>query len=191
MAGALCALLLLFKPWPTSADDARPLNAIMLVARSGLPDSDFADAVVLVMNNLGPAPLGLIVNRPTRTMVSELFPDLERLARLHDKLYFGGPVEIGPIWFLFRAATPPEHAIQAFDGVCLSADRDLLLRLLRRDKPMEGLRIFIGHAGWAPGQLEAEINRGDWTLEPADSDTIFNDKRKQPRPASPGPKLST
>jgi putative transcriptional regulator len=191
VAGALCAVLLLFgTSWPTSADDAKPLTAILLIARFESPDSDFADSVVLVMNNLGPAPVGIIVNRPTQIGVSELFPDLKRLARLHDKVYFGGPIESASVCFLFRAATPPQHAIQAFDGVYLSANRELLLQLLGRDKPMDGLRIFIGHAGWAPGQLEAEINRGAWTLERADSDAIFNRKSEHSWHTSQLPKRS-
>jgi putative transcriptional regulator len=192
MAGALCALLSLITiSWPTSADEAKPLTAIVLVARAELPDPNFADSVVLVMNNLGPAPVGLIVNRPTRISVSQLFPDLKRLAQLPDKLYFGGPVAIESVWFLVRAATPPEHAIQACDGIYLSANRALLLRLLGRDKPMDGLRIFIGHSGWAPGQLEGEIAGGDWKLERAESETIFSGKSDHPWPAPHTPEPST
>src|SRR5271169_3393137 len=169
MAGALCAFLLLSgSSWPASAPDAKPLTAILLIARDDLPESDFADSIVLVMNNLGPGPVGIIINKPMPIPVSHLFPDLKRLAQVRDKVYFGGPVEFGSVWFLFRAATPPEHAIQACDGVYLSADRQLLLKLLGRDKPMNGLRIFVGRAGWAPGQLEAEIARRDWTPKPAE-----------------------
>ncbi|TMG87079.1 MAG: YqgE/AlgH family protein, partial [Betaproteobacteria bacterium] len=94
MTRALCAFLLLFGiSWPTSADDTKPLTTILLVARAELADSNFKDSVVLVMNNIGPAPAGVIIHRPTRIAVSRLFPDLERLAQLDDKLYFGGPVE--------------------------------------------------------------------------------------------------
>jgi hypothetical protein len=66
VAGALGALLLLYgSSWPTSAADAKPLTAILLIARDELPDSHFADSVVLVMNDLGPAPVGvIIINRP-------------------------------------------------------------------------------------------------------------------------------
>jgi len=185
---ALCAFLLLFgTSWPTSADNAKPLTAILLVARAELPDFNFKDSVVLVMNNIGSAPAGVIVNRPTRIAVSRIFPDLERLAQLHDKVYFGGPVEIESVWFLFRTNTPREHAIQVLDGLCVSANRELLLELLGRDKPMDGLRIFIGHSGWAPGQLEAEIARGDWTLAPAESDAIFNGKSEHPWPPEQRP----
>ena len=185
--GALCAVLLLSgSSWPASAPDAKPPTAILLIARDDLPDSDFTDSIVLVMNNLGPAPVGVIINRPMWIPVSRLYPDLKRLAQVRDKVYFGGPVEFGSVWFLFRSTTPPEHAIQACDGVYLSADRKLLLQLLGRDKPMDGLRIFVGHAGWAPGQLEAEIDRDDWTLQRAEVETIFSGKSEHPWPSPQG-----
>jgi putative transcriptional regulator len=189
--GAACALLFLIATsWAASAEDAKPLTAILLIARSELPDPNFEGSILLIMNNLGPAPVGIIVNRPTHVAVSEVFPDLKRLARLHDKVYYGGPVEFGSVWFLFRAATPPAHAIQVFDGVCLSANRKLLLQLLGRDKPTDGLRIFIGHAGWASGQLEAEIDRGDWTLARADANAIFSGKSEHFWPESHVPSRS-
>ena len=192
MRGALCpALLLLASSWSTPAADSKAVTAILLTARTDVSDADFANSVVLVMNNLGPAPIGVIVNKPTSIPVSRLFPDLKRLAPLHDKVYFGGPVEFGSVWFLFRAAAVPEHAIQASEGICISADRELLLQLLGRTKPMDGLRIFIGHSGWAPGQLEAEIARGDWTLGRAESAAIFGGKSDHPWPAPPAPKRST
>lgn len=188
-AAPLCALLVLIgSAWPLFAADEKPLTAILLVAQSDLTDSNFADAVVLVMNNLGPAPVGIIINRPTQIPVSHLFPDQKRLAQLPDKLYFGGPVEFGSVWFLFRATAPHEHAIRACEDTYVSADHDLLLQLLRRNKPMDGLRIFIGHAGWAPGQLEAEIAEGAWTLEHASSMTIFSGKPEHVWPAPQAPK---
>jgi putative transcriptional regulator len=191
-AGVLCAFLLIFgASWSTSADDAKPLTAIFVVARAELPDPNFADSIVLVMNSLGPGPVGIIINRPTQLTVSELFPDIKRLAQLQEKVYFGGPVDFGSVWFLFRAAKPPEHAFKALDGVYVSASRDLLLRLLGRAKPMDGLRIYTGHSGWAPGQLEGEIARGDWSLERADSEAIFDGKSEHPWPASQAPSVST
>jgi putative transcriptional regulator len=196
LRGALCTLLLVLSVGcPVFAGDANSMTAILLVARGELTDPDFADSIVLVMNNLGPAPVGIIVNRPTKVEVSELasklFPNLSGLAQLHDKVYFGGPVEFGTVWFLFRAPTQPENAVRAFDGVYVSADKKLLLSLLGRAKPTEGLRIFIGHSGWAPGQLEGEIDRGDWTLKRADPDAIFNGKSEHTWPSpAPSPKAS-
>ena len=192
LAGALCALLFLSVPSrPASAPGANPLTSILIVARHGLPDPNFADAIVLVMNNLALGPVGIIINRPTSIPVSRLLPDFKRLAQVPDKAYFGGPVDPQAVWFLFRAAGPPKHAVRACEGVYLSADRQLLLELLTREKPMEGLRIYVGHAGWAPGQLEGEIERHDWTPRRADAEAIFSGKSDRPWPPGGGPGLST
>ena len=183
MIRALCALFVLCAiSWSTSADNAKPLTTILLIARAELPDPNFKDSVVLVMNHIGPSPAGVIINRPTRIPVSRLFPELETLAQLDDKVYFGGPVEIQAVSFLFRFDKPPEKATEVLDGLYFSTDRELLRKLLGRDQPMEGLRIFVGFSGWARGQLEAEIARGDWTLAPADASTIFDYRSQQPWP---------
>jgi putative transcriptional regulator len=139
------------------------------------------------MNSIGPGPTGVIINRPTRLGVSHLFPDLERLAHLNDKLYFGGPVDIASVSFVIRSGAPPANSIQVLDGVYFSTNRELLHRLVGRDKPMDGLRIFVGHSSWAPSQLEAEIARGDWTLAPPETDAIFDGKSKHPWPEQQGP----
>ena len=175
---AFCAVLLLSGTcWPASTPETKHLTAILITAQDDLADSDFAGSIVLVMNNLGTAPVGVIINRPTQVPVSRLFPDLKRLAPLSDKVYFGGPVEFETVWFLFRSATPPKDAIQVLDGVYISAKRELLHELLGRDKPMDGLRIFIGHAGWAPGQLEGELAHGFWFTTPQDAKLVFDDDR--------------
>lgn len=176
---------------PGIAEEPARLNAILLVARPKLADPNFGESVVLVMNNLGPAPVGIIVNRPTRVGVSQLFPENPRIASLPERIYFGGPVELGRVWFLFRARTPPAQSIRAFDDFYLSGDRELLLKLLARDKPMEGLRIFVGYSGWAPGQLETEIERGDWTSRRADKDAIFDRKLERAWPSEGEPSTGT
>jgi putative transcriptional regulator len=187
MIRALCALLLFAMALPAFADSAQPLNAILLVAQAELVDPNFKGSIVLVMNNIAPAPAGIIINRPSTIAVSRLFPDIERLAQLDDKLYFGGPVELTTVSFLVRADVAPEHATEVVHGVYLSRDRELLRKLLDRDKPMEGLRIFIGYSGWAPGQLEAELANSAWTLAPADASAIFDAKPERPWPEQETP----
>ena len=189
---AVLWVLLSMLAWPTLAGDPKSLTAMVITARPQVGDEDFGGSIVLVMNNLGPAPIGVIINRPTPVSVAQLFPDIKSLASLPDRVYFGGPVEITSVWFLFRADKVPKHAIQALDGLCISGSRELLLQLLGRPKPMEGLRIFTGHSGWAPGQLEAEIARGDWSAERASPDAVFSGRSEHPWPApDQGPKSRT
>jgi putative transcriptional regulator len=177
--------------WPASAPDEHPPTAILIVARDHLPDPSFSNSIVLVMNDLGLGPTGLVINRPTQIPVSHLFPKLERLSKVSDKVYFGGPVEPESVWFLFRAASPQPHAVRTCEGVYLSADGGLLNQLLHREQPMQGLRVFVGHAGWAPGQLESEIERGDWTPKRADAEAIFGGKSDRPWPSHDTPDLET
>jgi putative transcriptional regulator len=170
---------------------ANAVTAILLVAQGVVSDPNFGGSIVVVMNNLGPAPIGIIINRPMPLTVSRFFPKLTGLAQVHDKVYFGGPVEFPTVWYLFRAKTAPASAIQVCDGVYVSSDEKLLLKLLRRQKPMQGLRIFAGHAGWYPGQLQAEIEGGAWTPKRADADSIFNPAPELPWPPRRGPKGGT
>ncbi len=57
--------------------------------------------------------------------------------------------------------------------VYYSADRETLEALLKEQKDKRELRLYLGHSGWAPGQLAAEIARGDWLLTRASTVTVF------------------
>jgi putative transcriptional regulator len=172
---------------PSTRAPSKSLTSILIVAQDPVSDPNFGGSVVVVMNNLGPAPVGLILNRPMPLTVARFFPHLKQLAQVHERMYFGGPVEFGTVWYLFRANTAPETAIRVCNGVYVSSDDKLLLKLLARPNPMQGLRLFIGHAGWAPGQLEMEIQGGAWSPRRADADSIFNPEPKRPWPSASGP----
>jgi putative transcriptional regulator len=173
---SVCLLLLLAFTLPTFGDDAPPTKSIFLVARKNLPGPFFHDSVVLVTNHHGSAPVGVIVNRPTEISLASVFPDIERLRSREEKLFFGGPVGREELVVVFRAAAPPPDAIEVLDGVYMSSSRELLRELLGRESPVDGLRVFAGHAGWAPEQLESEVARGDWHLTRADATTVFEKK---------------
>jgi len=186
-AAALLVMLVLpaasqSAPPPTPPPQAA-LTSILIVAQGVVSDPNFGGSIVVVMNNLGPAPVGLIINRPMPLTVARFFPKLKSVAQVHDKVYFGGPVEFDTVWYLFRAKTAPRVAYRVCDGVYVSSDDKLLLKLLARKDPMQGLRIFIGHAGWAPGQLQSEIEGGAWTPRRADADSIFNPQPQVPWPS--------
>jgi putative transcriptional regulator len=188
LAARLAACVLLAFIAHAAAEETAPKSAaILLTARAGLPDPNFRESVVLVSNNLGPGPVGVILNRPTSIPVRRVFPDIPALQGREDKIYFGGPVARGAVSFVFRADKAPEDAQPIVERLYFSRDERLLRTLLGRDRPMEGLRIFIGHAGWAPGQLEAEIARDDWRVEPATVDSVFKRRPEHPWPERQAP----
>lgn len=186
MARAFMSLVaLLWLAAPASAADVEPAaSGLLLTARSEVRDPRFAGSVVVVTNNAGHGPVGVILNRPTRVPVARLFPANGKLAALEDKVYFGGPVGAGAISFLYRGDRPEGgDVVPVVDGVYWSGNGDLLAKLLGRDKPMEGLQVFVGYSGWAPGQLEREIARGDWKVEGATGERIFSPRPQHPWPA--------
>jgi len=163
---------------PVSAEEAPGSKSIFLVAKKDMPDPFFRDSVVLI-TNAAVAPIGVIINKPLDVKLSKALPDHEQLKAREEKLYFGGPVKANDVIFVFRSKKPVENALRLMDGVYITGSREVLETLLKRDNPVEGLRIFAGHAGWSPGQLEGEIARGDWDLAPAEESAIFSSKPEE------------
>jgi putative transcriptional regulator len=141
----------------------------LLIAGPGLVDPNFWRTVVLVVEHSDEGALGLVLNRPSETTVGEAVSELEQLLEVDDPLYVGGPVQPSALIVLAEFDQPGEAALIAFEDVGVLAsgaqeDPDLSVR--------RG-RAFVGHAGWGPGQLDDEVERGDWILEPARREDAF------------------
>ncbi|MBP8898034.1 MAG: YqgE/AlgH family protein [Sulfuritalea sp.] len=147
---------------------------MLLIASEDMADPRFRQSVVLVTRHgRGNSPLGVIVNRPLKAGLDRIFPELKQAGQ--HRLHYGGPVAPGDIVFMLRGETAPEASITVAKGLFLSSDIESLLRLLEAPTPATRLRVFRGFAGWAPYQLESEIDRGDWHLLPVDADVLFNE----------------
>lgn len=148
-------------------------NGVFLVAKRHLNDPNFRESVVLITQHAGGSPVGVIVNRPTKVPLSRLFPDNERLSESPEVVHFGGPVSPQLLVFVFRADSSPRDALRVLGDVYMSFNPELLAELFRRPEPTAELRVYAGYSGWAPGQLQHEVARGDWLMVRADADTIF------------------
>ncbi|MGH8660806.1 MAG: YqgE/AlgH family protein [Burkholderiales bacterium] len=168
--GILLLLFALAAPAGAAGDDA---NAIFLVASPSLRDPNFRETVVLVTHPLEGGPWGVIINRPLEHRLSEVFTELEALKGRADSLFFGGPVARDGLVFLARLSQPPPRAVAVLRDVYFISDIETFEKLLRRPEPMQGLRVYAGYSGWAPGQLQGEIARGGWHVLPADAAMVF------------------
>lgn len=164
----VCLLLLAAPSYGQQAGGTEPM---LLVASTELQDPNFAQSVVLVLFPAGGWPTGVILNRPTRLTWTEAFPDEPTLRTRADPIYFGGPVRINALWFLFRQGTPQGNVLPVLDDLYLSADGELLDRLLEAHARVD--RFFVGYSGWAPSQLDMEIAQGAWHVLPVDLDAIL------------------
>ena len=159
----------------TPAQAAPARAAILLIADPGLSDPNFRETVVLVgRHDRIAGPIGVILNRPLPLTLARTFPENKSLAETPDRVFFGGPVALQALFYIFRAAKPPDDAIEVGDGVYLDWDGERLRELLARETPVEGLRVYAGHSAWAPGQLEREVARGDWKSARPEERIIFS-----------------
>ena len=170
---ALCALALALPPPCQARDPAQePPNAVLLVAKPTILDPNFSQTVVLVTQTREAETVGVILNRPTPLAASELLPPELPSANYHDSVYFGGPVLRQVIVALFHSERPPPApAFHVLKDVYLSMHPDNIEMLLKSKH--RRYRLYVGFAGWAPGQLEAELEGDGWYVLPAEDDLLF------------------
>lgn len=186
-------LLVLLAPWASLTADTKllaipndrnavpdrivaPDKGIFLVAKRAMRDPRFQRTVVLLLEHDDEGTLGVIINRPTEMLLSHALPDLEGAKNGKHTVFFGGPVGLNTLVFLLRSTKPPGVSSHVMADVYYSADRNTLETALNQHKKTNELRMFFGHAGWAPGQLAGELLRGDWLLVRADAHSVFEKK---------------
>lgn len=184
LATALAAVAMAGSSPAPAAPGAQPAQGKLLVAARDLLDPNFEQAVVLLVQYGPEGALGLIVNRPTEIELTRALPNAEGVDGRADVLYRGGPVLPAGMMMLLRRDGPVDGAQRVFADVHASASLDLLYKTLEDGTPPERLRIFTGHSGWAPGQLDSEIARGGWLVLPGDADLVFS-----ARPSEVWPRL--
>jgi len=145
-------------------------RTLFLVARPGLPDPNFRETVVLITQDENAGAIGVIINRPTNHSLAELLPG-ERFRRFTDPVFVGGPVNLNGLFAVFHANKLPGAAITLLADLHLALHPDTVDMLIKN--PPVAIRFFTGYAGWAPGQLRSEIDRGDWFVADADADAVF------------------
>lgn len=178
VAALVCALASPVIAAPLAAggrEDGAPKTRLakgkFLVASHALLDPTFFEAVILVVEYDARGALGVVVNRPTAVPLGDALPEVKELRRRKDVVFLGGPVARDRMLVLMRAAKEPPESLRVFDRVYASGSLDALRNSLTHG---EGVRAFAGYAGWGPGQLDAEVARGDWLIGPADSKALFD-----------------
>ncbi len=151
-------------------------KGVFLVASRKLSDPNFSQTVILITGYNETGTVGLIINRQADLPISELFPHLDKLKTLTGKVHFGGPVAIHQIQVLFQTDTTTTLAgsRQIVENIFMVNSMSLFNQINNGELQPGALNIYAGYAGWAAGQLESELLRGDWYLWQADSASIFS-----------------
>ena len=136
------------------------LRGKLLLASPTMADPNFSRSVVLIAEHTEEGAMGLVLNRPAETTVAEAVPDLAWLADSDANVFVGGPVA--------------ETAVIVEDDLgFIGADADAPEQL---DGAVRRARVFAGHAGWGPGQLEDELAEDAWIVEPPRREEVFTEE---------------
>lgn len=151
------------------------LSGKLLVAAADLSDPNFARSVVLLIHHDDEGGFGIVLNHPGKARLDTVCRQLfEQPSPVDLPLSVGGPVA-GPLLALHASAALAEREVTP--GVYFSAQQHLLTALLAEGR--QPLRFFVGYAGWGPGQLEAELEEGSWSVTDGDADLVFSDEATQ------------
>jgi putative transcriptional regulator len=147
----------------------------LLVANRDMPDPVFQHSVILMLP-ASPMSLvaGIVINRPTKMTMGQLFSWSAKLKRSAQAVYFGGPVDLDSPIVLVRSARAPEAAVRLFEDVYASADARSIAALMQRPGSDKDLRLYLGRAQWSLAQLHSEILQGAWTITAASAALVFS-----------------
>jgi putative transcriptional regulator len=150
-----------------------PDKGMLLIANEQLADPRFNARVILLIQHDTRGTVGLVVNRNRRLPMATVLPEGSKLARHVMTLSYGGPVEPQTLLALVKVRNyPPEPSSELIDGVYVTG-LGVLDKWPEFADEVVDYRAFVGYAGWAPGQLGAEMQRGGWYVMPADEESIF------------------
>jgi putative transcriptional regulator len=158
-AGALIACAALAKQ---ASAQSLSMGAL-LVATEKLGDPNFAESVVLlIQHDDEEGTVGVILNRRTKVPLTKLFPDIKGASA--DPIFMGGPVALTSAQALLKLAAGKDEARHISGDLYVTGSKEVIEASVRSHAKPSDFRLYVGYAGWAPGQLEAEIRMGAWSV---------------------------
>ena len=118
--------------------------------------------------------IGVIINRGMQVSLTEILPESLKTIKDSHQLYFGGPVSLNGLTFLFRDRNGAEGLTPVLGDVYFGGGTNILKDLLEHKNKNE-LRFYLGYSGWSHGQIDSEILKGAWYVVQADIAMIFEE----------------
>ncbi len=154
------------------------LEGHLLVAMPTMADPRFAHTVIYMCAHSEEGAMGLVVNKLLESLsFSDLLEQLEIETETVDEricVHFGGPVEAARGFVLHSTDYTHEATMQVDDDFALTATVDVLKAMAAGNGPRLSM-LALGYAGWAPGQLDREIQENGWLTVPADEELVFDE----------------
>jgi putative transcriptional regulator len=166
MVPVLCFLL----GWGLTTHAAETdAKGLFLIATEHLNGTGFQQTVIFVTHLSPNGATGLAINRPTDIPINHAVPKGHPLREHKGRLFLGGPVNPSNTFLILQTKQPTDDMYPVVNDIYFTtAHADVGLAKIIN------LRIFAGYSGWGPGQLQAEIDRGDWLTIKTDPNIVFD-----------------
>jgi len=153
-----------------------PKKGRFLVATDNLSRTSFKETVIFITHfSSAFGATGIAINRSANIPLNEAFPTVKELKDVSESLYLGGPVKTNGIFVLMKTQRPHAGMKKIIDDIYFTVGLDAVIHGLPKAIDGEATRAYAGYAGWSPGQLQAEIDRGDWIIVEADTSIVFEE----------------
>ena len=157
------------------------MNSIInhiLISMPHMQDPFFGNAVIYMCEHDTKGAMGLIVNKPfgdpeIKATFDQLFESADEILQSVSQVYFGGPVLVERGILLHSNQFHSDDSIKISDDFFISSHKKTLDEM-KSQRGGQCSRLLLGHAGWSGGQLEREIENGDWLVQETSPDFIFN-----------------
>jgi putative transcriptional regulator len=151
----------------------KPEKGSLLISEPFLPDPNFERTVVLLCEHNEDGSVGFVLNKPSILKFDEA---VEEVSDFSPTLYVGGPVQQDTLHFLHRSGNEMEGSIQVTDEIFWGGNYEQLITMINtRVIVPEDFKFFLGYSGWAPGQLEEELEQKSWiVIRDATAEEVFD-----------------
>ena len=149
----------------------------ILISMPHMNDPFFSKSVVYICEHGNGGAMGMIINKnldapELREIFDKFFKVEKPINMIKSNTFFGGPVLLEKGIILHHSDYSSPKSISISKSVSLTSDKSALEDLKKEEKVP--FKLMLGHAGWSAGQLEREIENGDWLIQSTTSDFIFN-----------------
>jgi putative transcriptional regulator len=174
----LAMLLSAFTARSMAAEPLGNLTGKLLVATPEMGDPRFSETVIYVVKHNVEGAFGIVINRPVaKGPIRDLLQGFgveNKNVKGEVVIHYGGPVGQNQGFVLHSDEVLLEDSTKVKDGIAMTSDSKLIEAIGLGKGPRQYL-IMLGYAGWAPGQLEAEIDANAWFVVTGDKALIFGD----------------
>jgi len=146
----------------------------LLVASRGLGDPNFFHTVILLVHHDADGAMGLVLNRRTDVPIGRIFESLEAARDHTAPVFMGGPVALTGAQALVRSSSAIADGRRLVGDVYVLGSREALTRRLAGAIDADRFRLYLGYAGWGPGQLEDEVDDDAWHIFEASAGIVFD-----------------